>query len=120
MNVLNTYSDSYLCIGYVVLIIMVMIGIGVMLAFRVRITDFLNLKFGFKKVWNLVPYILTTILLVALVGFGPMFTKSSTYVECTIDHDYSVVDLYEHYEILERRGDIWVLRQLSEPEEVEK
>ena len=120
MNVLNTYSDRFLSVGYVALIIMVMIGICVILAFRVRITDFLNLKFGFKKVWNLVPYILTALLLVGLIGFGPVFTKYSTYVECTIDHAYSVVDLYEHYEILERRGDIWVLRQLSEPTEEEK
>lgn len=36
--------------------------------------------------------------------------------ECTIDSDVSFVELYEKYDVIEQRGDIWVLEEKTNGE----
>lgn len=55
-------------------------------------------------------------LLIALVGMviialpaGTLTGPTLTRYECLIDESVSMTEVYERYEIIEQRGDIWVL-----------
>ena len=56
-------------------------------------------------------------LTVALVVCGTGVLKEPTgrySYECTIDDNVSIVDVYSEYNVVERRGDIWVLEDKEE------
>ena len=47
-----------------------------------------------------------------LVGFGTLYSEEPTgryKYECLIDESVSITEVYGRYEIVEQRGDIWVL-----------
>ncbi len=47
-----------------------------------------------------------------IVGLGILYSEEPTgryKYECLIDESVSITEVYGHYEIVEQRGDIWVL-----------
>lgn len=58
-----------------------------------------------------------TMVLAFIIFFVGLFTSNpiSRY-ECTIDSNVSFVELYEKYDVIEQRGDIWVLEEKTSGE----
>lgn len=53
-----------------------------------------------------------SIILIFIFFFIGTFTSNTiTRYECTIDSNVSFVELYEKYNVIEQRGDIWVLEE---------
>lgn len=54
----------------------------------------------------------TLVLIFVFSWIGRTFVPNRiTQYECTIDKDVSFVELYEKYNVIEQRGDIWVLEE---------
>lgn len=111
MKVLNTYTDVATGADYwLVVIVMLVLILGSFL-FREDITRAVELRFnGFiynhaNKVWLLG--------VVAAIIFGmvtiPFTIEDKTYCEATIIDNYPIGALYSKYEIVDKRGDLWVL-----------
>lgn len=57
-------------------------------------------------------FVCTLVLVFAFLWIGRTFTPNRIIqYECTIDKDVSFVELYEKYDVIEQRGDIWVLEE---------
>jgi hypothetical protein len=55
---------------------------------------------------------MTAWLFLSIIGimiFKPIEPTGRFRYECTIDETVSMKDVYERFEIIEQRGDIWVL-----------
>lgn len=53
-----------------------------------------------------------TIILIFIFFFIGTYTSNTMLrYECTIDSNVSFVELYEKYDVIEQRGDIWVLEE---------
>lgn len=53
-----------------------------------------------------------TLVLAFIIFFVGLFTSNPIpRYECTIDSNVSFVELYEKYNVIEQRGDIWVLEE---------
>ena len=55
---------------------------------------------------------LFALFIMSIIGFGSCSHQEPTgryRYECTIDESVSMKEVYERYEIIEQRGDIWVL-----------
>jgi hypothetical protein len=74
-----------------------------------------------RGVFNLMWRIVSIGLAVAAAGFivlVPTRTlNKKQFTECVLSDTYPVLELYENYEIHNRRGDIWVLSNLEKKEE---
>lgn len=64
------------------------------------------------KWWGLALTIIAAIMVVCLMVFAGIQPQEPTgryRYECLIDESVSMKEVYERYEIIEQRGDIWVL-----------
>lgn len=53
-----------------------------------------------------------TLVLAFIIFLVGLFTSDTiTQYECTIDSNVSFVELYEKYNVIEQRGDIWILEE---------
>lgn len=57
--------------------------------------------------------VLIVIILLSAYGF-PLFSNSVTKYECIVDDNYPAKELHEKYDLVEIKGDIWVLREKEE------
>lgn len=83
--------------------IVVIAGVAIIM---LCISAIMNNGSGF---WGL----LALILLLGLIGLGMISPKEETGLyeyEAIIDEDVSFTDLYEKYDIVEQRGEIYILR----------
>jgi hypothetical protein len=109
MTVLNTYTESY-------------ITILTLLCFLVAVVFGFSCYFYYNKhgLYSLKHKIITIVLgIVALAGLiciPVLSLKTEEYTECVLSDTYPVLELYENYEIYDRRGDIWVLSNLKKEE----
>lgn len=88
--------------------------IGVVLCLFALIVFFIEFSTGktIKKIDICGAGICCTLVLAFIIFFVGLFTSNpiSRY-ECTIDSNVSFVELYDKYNVIEQRGDIWVLEE---------
>lgn len=59
---------------------------------------------------------LTIVLIFIFFVVGIFTSNKIAQYECTIDNDVGFVELYEKYDVIEQRGDIWVLEEKTNGE----
>lgn len=60
-------------------------------------------------------FVCTLVLIFVFLWIGRTFVPNRiTQYECTIDSDVSFVELYEKYDVIEQRGDIWILEEKAD------
>lgn len=93
--------------------------IGVVLCLFALMVFFIGFGTGktIKKIDICGAGICCTLVLAFIIFFVGLFTSNpiSRY-ECTIDSNVSFVELYEKYDVIEQRGDIWVLEEKTSGE----
>ena len=99
INILNQTEVTFLqsAAGGVVVFFM----IAALVCFLVWILDD-DAIFGFLSLVNTVAFIL-------MIIFGPGEPTGRYRYEVTIDDSVNFTDVYERFEVIEQRGDIWVL-----------
>lgn len=123
MNVLNSYVERQGEVGFTILSIVFALMIIVVALLKGDIERWCHLylskdNFFFKNakmVWLYI--ILILILIFDLTNIN--LINSDNYIEATISDDYPLKAVYENYEIVERRGEIWVLREREKEPETE-
>ena len=75
-----------------------------------------NILFKHAKMAWLYVIIVVTIVFAAA---GGSLVGSDSYIEATISDDYPLKAVYEDYEIVERRGEIWVLKERKKEPDTE-
>ena len=71
------------------------------------------------KITNIcgIGFVCTLVLTFVFLWLGRTFVPNRiTQYECTIDKDVSFVELHEKYNVIEQRGDIWVLEEKTNGE----
>lgn len=71
------------------------------------------------KTINLCGIMFTCFFVIALVSWfiGRIgFPDRTIQYECVVEDSVSIVELYEKYDVVERRGDIWVLEEKTDGE----
>lgn len=121
MNVLNSYAEWQGETGFTVLAIVFALMVLVVTLLKDDIERWCHLylskdNFFFKHAKMVWLYIVLVLVLVYGLG-GASLMGTDNYIEAIISDDYPLKALYEDYEIVERRGEIWVLREREkEPE----
>lgn len=89
--------------------------IGILLCLFAMAVFFVELLTGnTTKIMNIcgIGFVCTLVLIFVFLWIGKTFVPNRiTQYECTIDRDVSFVELYEKYDVIEQRGDIWVLEE---------
>ena len=62
-------------------------------------------------------FVCTLVLVFVFLWIGRIFAPNRiTQYECTIDSNVGFVELHEKYNVIEQRGDIWVLEEKTNGE----
>ena len=88
--------------------------IGVVLCLFAMMVFFLGLSTGktIKKIDICGAGLCCTLVLAFIIFLLGLFTSNTIpRYECTIDSNVSFVELYEKYNVIEQRGNIWVLEE---------
>lgn len=123
MNVLNSYVECQGEVGFTILSIVFALMVIVVALLKGDIERWCHLylskdNFFFKNAKMVWLYII--LVLVVVFGLaGVSLMGSDNYIEATISDDYPLKAVYEDYEIVERRGEIWVLREREKEPETE-
>lgn len=111
VNVLNVVEQTRLPDWAIVCILLCMFAMAVF---------FIKLLTGnTTKRMNIygIGFVCTLVLIFVFLWIGRTFVPNRiTQYECTIDKDVSFVELYEKYNVIEQRGDIWVLEEKTDGE----
>ena len=97
-------SYFYTPIGYIFIGVFL---IAFSISFYFSVIGYGNVNFEY------IYYTLPTILVLAFIIFllGLFTSNTIPRYECTIDSNVSFVELYEKYNVIEQRGNIWVLEE---------
>lgn len=89
------------------------VGLNIIAALIILVVSALfSAPFKFELWTAPVGFILGSLVVIGLIKLFniPMIEPSGRYrYECTIDESVSMTEVYERYDIIEQRGDIWVL-----------
>lgn len=111
VNVLNVVERIRLPDWAIVCILLCLFAMGVF---------FIELLTGSTtKITNIcgIGFACTLVLVFAFLWIGRTFTPNRIIqYECTIDKDVSFVELHEKYNVIEQRGNIWVLEEKTDGE----
>lgn len=92
--------------------------IGILLCMFAMAVFFIELLTGnTTKITTIggIGFVCTLVLIFVFLWVGKTFFPNRiTQYECTIDKDVSFVELYEQYDVIEQRGDIWVLEEKAD------
>lgn len=94
--------------------------IGILLCMFAMAVFFIELLTGnTTKITTIcgIGFVCTLVLIFVFLWIGrTFFPNRITQYECTIDKNVSFVELYEKYDVIEQRGDIWVLEEKTDGE----
>lgn len=123
MNVLNSYVEWQGETGFTVLVIVFALMVLAVTLLKDDIERWCHLYLSkdnhfFKHAKMVWLYIILVLVLVYGLG-GASLMGTDNYIEATISDDYPLKAVYEDYEIVERRGEIWVLKERKKEPETE-
>lgn len=125
MQVLNTYVKTDIFTGRLLITFLAALVLIVIYLLKDDLTRFLehhtigaNFYKYMKHVWKV---LMVFFAIFFFIQFLNTPANARVFVEATINEKYPIGPLYERYEIVEKRGDIWVLEQRSSwQEDVDK
>lgn len=122
MRVLNSYTETVMSPVSILLIVLFLIIAGLVYLLKDDIARFVKWHFkGFfyrnaDNVW----LVLCSIFVVLVFVCIPSGLNTHTYVEATIIDEYPIGALYSKYDIVNKRGDLWILELRDSYEETEE
>lgn len=120
MRTLHLYTELCLNPGWVILAILFFIVVLIVVLDRDYITRSIQAKCIGADWYPMVRHAWKAILVLGMLIFFACCSRATHHkimVEATIDETYPIGAVYEKYDIVEKRGDIWVLEMRPVHEE---
>lgn len=105
VNVLNVVERTQLSDWAIICILLCAFVMAVFLVELLAGSTIKKIKIGG------IGFTLAVVLILIFFWLGIFTSNKIAQYECTIDNKVSFVELYEKYDVIEQRGDIWVLEE---------